>query len=91
MIIVDFILTVVSHLKNGEKKNNYNPKVLEHYTNYCKGRDIWNDYVSVTIKDQKFSKNYPNRIIDKKANAHNILRLINIFVFKCVRHLVTCS
>lgn len=58
-------------LEKWGKKNNYNPKVLEHYTNYCKGRDIWNDYVSVTIKDQKFSKNYPNRIIDKKKDFTN--------------------
>ena len=52
-------------------KNNYNPKVLEHYTNYENGRDIWNDYVSVTIKNKKSLNLYPHRIIDKKKNFTN--------------------
>jgi len=51
--------------------NNYNPKVLEHYTNFENGRDIWNDYVSVIIKDKKFIEKYPYRILDKKKNFTN--------------------
>ena len=58
-------------LENWGKKNNYNPKVLEHYTNYEKGRDIWNDYVSITLKDTKFSNLYPDRIINHKKNFTN--------------------
>jgi len=53
-------------LEKWGKKNNYNPKVLEHYTNYEKGRDIWNDYVAVTIKDKNFTDKYPERIINFK-------------------------
>lgn len=51
--------------------NGYNPKVLEHYTNFENGRDIWNDYVSVTIKDEKFKDKYTNRILNKKKNFTN--------------------
>tara|TARA_B100000886_G_scaffold339482_1_gene305075 strand:- start:1046 stop:1747 length:702 start_codon:yes stop_codon:yes gene_type:complete len=53
------------------KKNNYQPKVLEHFTNFELGRDIWNDYVSITIKDEKFKKQYQSRIIDTKKNFTN--------------------
>ena len=58
-------------LEKWGKRNNYNPKVLEHYTNYEKGRDIWNDYVSITVKDEKFVKNYSQRILDSKKNFSN--------------------
>ena len=51
--------------------NNFEPQVLEHYTNFEKGRDIWNDYVSVTIKNKKFSNKYPNRILNSKKNFTN--------------------
>ena len=58
-------------LETWGKANNFNPKVLEHYTNYENGRDIWNDYVSVTIKDEKFKDKYPKRILDNKKNFTN--------------------
>ena len=58
-------------LEKWGKFNSYNPKVLEHYTNYENGRDIWNDYVSIIIKDEKFKEKYPNRILDKKKNFTN--------------------
>jgi SAM-dependent methyltransferase len=52
-------------------KNNYNPEVLEHYTNHETGIDIWNDYVSVTIKNKELKKKYLNRIIQNKINFSN--------------------
>ena len=58
-------------LEKWGKKNNYNPKVLEHYTNFEKGRDIWNDYVSITIKDKNYTKLYSDRILDYKKNFTN--------------------
>ena len=58
-------------LEKWGRRNNYNPKVLEHYTNFEKGRDIWNDYVSVTIKDIKHSDKYTKRILDTKKNFTN--------------------
>ena len=51
--------------------NNFNPKVLEHFTNFETGRDIWNDYVSVTIKDKQFINKFPDRIIHSKKNFTN--------------------
>ena len=53
------------------KLNDFNCSNLEHYTNFEKGRDIWNDYVSVIIKDKKFSYIYPSRIIDFYNNFTN--------------------
>jgi SAM-dependent methyltransferase len=58
-------------LEKWGKKNKYNPKVLEHYTNFENGRDIWNDYVSITIKDNNYSNQYPSRILDLKKNFTN--------------------
>ena len=52
-------------------RNNFNPKVLEHFTTDHKGRDIWCDYVSVTIKDTKFCEKFPNRIVDEINNFRN--------------------
>ena len=62
--------SMISLQKWGEY-NNFEPQVLEHYTNIEKGRDIWNDYVSVTVKNKKFSNKYPNRIINSKKNFTN--------------------
>ena len=58
-------------LKKWGLKNGYNPEVLEHYTNFETGRDIWNDYVSITIKDENFKKNFKKRILDTKQNFTN--------------------
>ena len=58
-------------LKKWGLKNGYNPEVLEHYTNFETGRDIWNDYVSITIKDENFKKNFNKRILDTKKNFTN--------------------
>jgi hypothetical protein len=45
--------------------------VLEHFTNYETGIDIWNDYVSVTIKNKDLKDKFPNRIIQSKNNFTN--------------------
>ena len=58
-------------LQKWGERNNFNPRVLEHYTNFETGRDIWNDYVSITIKDQKFINKFPDRIIHTKKNFTN--------------------
>lgn len=51
--------------------NNFDPQVLEHYTNFEKGRDFWNDYVAITLKSKKFINKFPDRILDKKKNFTN--------------------
>lgn len=66
--------------------NNFEPQVLEHYTNFEKGRDIWNDYVSVTIKNKKFVNKFPDRILDTKKNftngrKNNLNKIINFQEF----------
>ena len=73
-------------LESWGQRNNFKPMVLEHYTNYEKGRDIWNDYVSITIKDEKFKDMYSKRILDTKKNftngrKNNSDKLINFMEF----------
>ena len=58
-------------LQKWGERNNFNPKVLEHFTNFETGRDIWNDYVSITIKDKQFINKFPDRIIHSKKNFTN--------------------
>ena len=58
-------------LEKWGRKNNFNPKVLEHFTLDHSGREIWCDYVSVTIKDEKFINKYPKRIINQIKNFRN--------------------
>ena len=58
-------------LQKWGERNNFNPKVLEHFTNFETGRDIWNDYVSVTIKDKQYINKFPDRIIHSKKNFTN--------------------
>ena len=58
-------------LESWGHRNNFKPKVLEHFTNYETGRDIWNDYVSITIKDENFQNLYSRRILDIKKNFTN--------------------
>ena len=73
-------------LESWGHRNNFKPKVLEHFTNYENGRDIWNDYVSITIKDEKFQNEYSRRILDTKKNftngrKNNSEELINFMEF----------
>ena len=73
-------------LESWGHRNNFKPKVLEHFTNYETGRDIWNDYVSITIKDEKFQNEYSRRILDTKKNftngrKNNSEELINFMEF----------
>ena len=52
-------------------KNGYDNCFLEHFTIEHSGRDIWNDYIAVIIKDKNLIKNYPGRIIHKIHNFRN--------------------
>tara|TARA_B100001564_G_C20581854_1_gene643556 strand:+ start:463 stop:1161 length:699 start_codon:yes stop_codon:yes gene_type:complete len=58
-------------LKKWGEYNNFEPQVLEHYTNLENGRDIWNDYVSVTLKNKKYLNKFPDRILNLKKNFTN--------------------
>jgi SAM-dependent methyltransferase len=58
-------------LEKWGRQNNYKPKVLEHYTNHENGRDTWNDYISVTIKDENYKDKFTKRILDNKKNYTN--------------------
>ena len=70
-------------LSKWAKKNGYlNSIVLEHFTHLEKARDVWNDYVSITLKDSKYCNNYKDRIIDtykeyQNARVNNSDSLLN--------------
>jgi SAM-dependent methyltransferase len=52
------------------KYNGMNPVVLETYTSAQNG-GIWNDFVSVFIKDEQFTPSFPNRILSSKEDYWN--------------------
>ena len=52
------------------KRNSINSVLLESFTSSQIG-DQWNDYVAVFLKDENFSNQYPNRIIDTKLDFYN--------------------
>jgi SAM-dependent methyltransferase len=51
-------------------RNGHDSVLLESYTSARKG-DIWNDFVSVFLKDKDYVDSYPNRIIDIKTDIWN--------------------
>lgn len=58
-------------LEKWGKKNNFNCEVLEHFTSSTTAKEIWNDYVSITIKDRNFKEKYQSRITDEIKNFTN--------------------
>ena len=52
-------------LINWAKRNNFNPILLESYVSNQFLECGWNDYVSVTLKDEKYLDNFNDRIIHK--------------------------
>ena len=63
LITGDFILIALTLQKWGEY-NNFEPQVLEHYTNSEKVETF--GIFLVTVKNKKFSNKYPNRIIKRR-------------------------
>jgi SAM-dependent methyltransferase len=55
-------------LVNWAKKSGINAALLESYTQ--KSRD-WQDYVAVFLKDESWSQEFPQRILDEKADFEN--------------------
>lgn len=45
------------------KRNNYSPMLLESFISE-KIRGVWNDCISIYLKDESFASNYPSRIIE---------------------------
>ncbi len=58
-------------LEKWGQKNGFNNICLEHFTVDHKGRDIWNDYVAIFIKDKNEKNKFPNRMLNKIANFRN--------------------
>ena len=52
------------------KYNNYNPALLESFTSKKIG-GIWNDYIAVYVKEEKYHYEHANRIIDIQNNFFN--------------------
>ncbi len=52
-------------------RNGFNNSCLEHFTVDHRGRDIWNDYIAIFIKDKNEKSKYPDRMIEKVQNFRN--------------------
>ncbi len=52
------------------KRSGVSAALLESYVSSQVG-DIWNDFVAVFVKDEKFAADFPNRILDKKTDFQN--------------------
>lgn len=52
------------------KRNGLNPVLLESYTSE-QGKDIWNDHVSIFLKDEAHLNTFPRRVLDIKTNIWN--------------------
>jgi ubiquinone/menaquinone biosynthesis C-methylase UbiE len=52
------------------KRNSINATLLESYTSAQVG-DIWNDFVGVFLKDEKYLSDFHMRILDKKSDITN--------------------
>ena len=52
------------------KHNGMKPALLESYTSAQYG-DIWNDFVAVFLRDEKYLQNYPDRILLSKTDIYN--------------------
>jgi len=48
-------------LQNWGRRNGYNTALLESFTGRQR-TDVWNDFVAVFVKDEKYVHKYPNRI-----------------------------
>jgi SAM-dependent methyltransferase len=52
------------------KRNGLDLALLESYTSLQIG-DQWNDFVAVFLKDKKYAPQYPEKILDSKADIYN--------------------
>lgn len=52
------------------KRNGINAALLESYTS-IQVEDIWNDFVAVFARDEKFVSEFPRRILDNKEDITN--------------------
>lgn len=59
-------------LANWGKRNGFDPTLLESYTS-AQRNDVWNDFVSVFLKDQTFAARYPDRITNETFDFTNAL------------------
>jgi len=53
------------------KINGYSPTVLESYISYRENGEVWNDFVSVFLKDICYISMHKNRILDSFSNFYN--------------------
>ena len=65
-------------LVNWAKRNGIRARLLESYTSYqqCDTGEpgLWNDFISVILKDEGHLPSYPRRITDSKTNVMNVIR-----------------
>ena len=52
------------------KRNAINAALMESYVCAQKS-EVWNDFVAVFLKDEKFAADFPKRILDQKSDIEN--------------------
>lgn len=52
------------------RRNGIGAALLESYVSAQIG-DIWNDFVAVFVKDEKYAAEFPHRILDRKSDFQN--------------------
>jgi SAM-dependent methyltransferase len=52
------------------KRSGFAPRLLESYVS-SQAVDNWNDYVAVFVRDESCASQYPNRILQSKADVFN--------------------
>ena len=57
-------------LQNWARKSGFNTVLLESFTGK-QNKDVWNDYVAVFLKDEKFIDKYPVRMLDSITDYTN--------------------
>ena len=57
-------------LQDWGRRNGYNSILLESFTGR-QGENIWNDFIAVFLKDERYVQSYPTRIQDKLIDFTN--------------------
>lgn len=58
-------------LANWARRNKHDALCLESYTSAQVKPEVWNDYVAVFLKDERFLGDYPERIVESLTNFNN--------------------
>jgi SAM-dependent methyltransferase len=59
-------------LQNWARRNGYDALLLESFTGF-QDWELWNDFVAVFVKDERFASKYPDRIINRYPHSNALV------------------